>query len=122
MILLDEAFRLKEIKGIMIISPQADFTMSMESTMEDIYEDLCEKGYQKILFEFLPQNHITSGGMAILIGLISESRKRNQVIGVTGLSEHFKKTFHMVGITRYTTIYNSMEEALQKMSTPISIN
>jgi anti-anti-sigma regulatory factor len=118
MILEDEAIKLKKIAGIMIICPQTDFTISLEKTMDDIYQDLCEKDYKKILFEFLPKNNITSGGMAILFGLIRDSQKRNQEIGVTGLSKHFEKTFRMVGITRYVTIYNSMEEALRKMSQP----
>ena len=87
----------------------------MEKTIQDLYTDITEKGYKKILIEFDPGNHITSGGMAILINLLSESQKRNQKVGITGLSDHFKKTFNMIGMTRYTTIYDSKDEALQKM-------
>lgn len=111
----DGVIKLKEINGIMVISPQIDFTASMERLMDDIYRDVCEKGCKKILFEFLPKNHITSGGMAILFSFIGKSKKKNQEICIAGLSKHFKKTFDMVGITRYTTIYESVEEALQKM-------
>ncbi len=115
----ENAIEIKEIQGIVVISPRVDFTMSVEKTMEDIYHDLCDKGCTSILFEFLPENHITSGGMAILFSLIRESLKREQEIGITGLSKHFEKTFRMVGITRYTTIYKSLEDALQKMSQPV---
>ena len=90
--------------------------MSLQKAMDDIYEDLCEKGYTKILFRFDAAPHITSGGMAILFGLIRESQKRQQQIGITDLSNHFKKTFKMVGITRYASIYDSLDEALQKMA------
>jgi len=116
----DKLLKLNEINGIIVISPQVDFTASMERSIDDIYHGLCEKGYKKVLFEFLPKNHITSGGMAILFGLIRKSQKNGQVICITGLSKHFKKTFDMVGITRYTTIYESVEDALQKMSQPVS--
>ncbi|MGA1867362.1 MAG: STAS domain-containing protein [bacterium] len=112
----ENAIQVREIGGITVISPQLDFTMSVEKIMEDIYHDLCEKGCTSILFEFLPNTHITSGGMAILFSLIRESQKKNQEIGITGLSKHFEKTFQMVGITRYTKIYQSTEEALQEMS------
>jgi len=112
----EETFKVKEIKDIVVISTMTDFTLSMERIMDDVYQELCEKGYKKILFEFNPENHITSAGIAILISLIDESMKSNQKIGMTGLSGHFKNIFNLIGITRYATIYNSMEQAIQKMS------
>ena len=112
----EETFKVKEIKDIVVISTLTDFTLSMERIMEDVYQKLCDKGYKKILFEFNPENHITSAGIAILISLIDESMKSNQKIGMTGLSGHFKNIFNLIGITRYATIYNSTEQAIQKMS------
>lgn len=111
----DELIKISKKNGIAICTIMADFTIAMEKTMQDIYAEICEEGYNKILLEFNTKNHITSGGMAILISILSESQKRNQVICITGLSDHFKKTFGMIGITRYTTIYDSVEEAIQKM-------
>ncbi|MGA1794556.1 MAG: STAS domain-containing protein [bacterium] len=115
-----ETLRVHVIEGVVVISTMTDFTLSMEKVMEDVYEDLCNKGHKKILFEFHPENYITSAGIAILISLISEGMKRDQEIGLTGLSDYFKKIFNLIGITRYTRIYNSLDEALQKMSEPLS--
>lgn len=84
--------------------------------MEDLYQELCDTGYKKILFEFNPENHITSTGIAILISLIDEGAKKDQRIGFIGLSSHFKKIFNLIGITRYATIYNSVEQAIHNMS------
>ena len=112
----EETFKVKEIKDIVVISTMTDFTLSMERIMEDVYQELCEKGYKKILFEFSPENHITSAGIAILISLIDESMKSNQKIGMTGLSGHFKNIFNLIGITRYATIYNSIDQAIRMMS------
>ena len=50
--------------------------------------------------------------IAILIGIAAESRKTNQVIRMTGLSEHFQKIFGMVGLTRYAEVFPSEEAAL----------
>ena len=111
-----ESLKVRENNGIIVISTMTDFTLSMERIMEDVYEDLCDKGYKKILFEFHPDNYITSAGIAILISLISESMKREQEIGLTGLSDYFRKIFNLIGITRYSKIYNSLEDAIQKMS------
>lgn len=111
----NEVIKTREEKDIVICSILTDFTIATEKTIQDIYSDICNKGHNKIIIEFSPKNHITSGGIAILITLISESKKRDQKIGITGLSDHFKKTFNMIGITRYTTIYDSLEEAIQEM-------
>ncbi len=111
----NEVIKLRETNEIIICSVFTDFTIVLEKTIQDIYADICEKGYKKILIEFNPKNHITSGGMAILISLLSEGRKRNQKFGITGISDHFKKTFGMIGITRYMTIYDSTEEAIKQM-------
>ena len=112
----EDTFKVKKVNDIVVISTLTDFTLSMERIMEDLYLELCNNGYKKILFQFNPENHITSAGIAILISLIDESMKNNQRIGIIGLSTHFKKVFNLIGITRYATIYNSVEQAIHKMS------
>ncbi|MGA1864765.1 MAG: STAS domain-containing protein [bacterium] len=109
-------FKIKKVNDIVVISTLTDFTLSMERIMEDLYQELCNNGYKKIIFEFNPENHITSAGIAILISLIDEGTKNNQIIGFIGLSSHFKKIFNLIGITRYATIYNSVEQAIHNMS------
>ena len=52
------------------------------------------------------------GGIAVLIGILSESRKKEQAVRMTGLSAHFQKIFAMVGLTKYAQIHLSEEAAL----------
>ena len=52
----------------------------------------------------------------MLIKILAQTHKNNQQIGITGLSDHFKKIFRMVGITKFSNIYNSLEDALESMS------
>jgi len=104
------------MKDVAVISIMTDFTTAIEKIMDDAYSDLCQNGYKKILIQFDQEKHITSGGIAVLIGLLSKSRQMGQQICLTGLSDHFTKTFNMVGINHYTTIYPSTELALQEMS------
>ncbi len=114
--MLNEAIEIKEMKDVAVISIMTDFTTAIEKVMDDAYHDLSQNGYKKILVQFHPEKQITSGGIAVLIHLLSKSRQMGQQICLTGLSEHFNKTFNMVGITHYTTIYSSIEAALQEMS------
>lgn len=103
---------------VMIISIRTDFTIALEKMIRDVYKNSCEKGFKKIIIEFSPENHITSGGIAILISLFGDSIKRDQRIVITGLSDHLRRTFKMVGITRYIDIYENVKEALEGVSQP----
>jgi anti-anti-sigma regulatory factor len=51
-----------------------------------------------------------------LIQILAQTKKNSQVIGITGISDHFKKIFHMVGITKFAQIHNSLTEALEAMA------
>ncbi|PIY21656.1 MAG: anti-sigma factor antagonist, partial [Deltaproteobacteria bacterium CG_4_10_14_3_um_filter_51_14] len=44
-----------------------------------------------------------------------KTNKTKQKVGITGLSEHFKKIFKMVGIARLATIYDSVSEAISAL-------
>ena len=93
-----------------------DVTIASEAALNAAYNSACNDGAGKILLKFAGDAYINSGGIALLIQLLAQARKRNQQIGIAGLSEHFKKIFSMVGITKFARIYASVEEAVQEMS------
>ena len=51
----------------------------------------------------------------MLIQILALTKQNNQVIGITGVSDHFKKIFNMVGITKFAEIHDSVEIALELM-------
>ena len=96
-----------------ILSIKGDVTAITGETIEEAYQKVSNAGAKKILFYFDKDGYINSGGIAILIGIASESRKKEQRIRMTGLSSHFQKIFNMVGLTKYTEIFPSEELALK---------
>ena len=48
--------------------------------------------------------YINSGGIALLIQILAQTKRNNQQIGITGISDHFEKIFHMVGITKFVVV------------------
>lgn len=95
---------------------QRDVTTFSEPFLNEAYKNANDEGTSKILLKFDQKAYINSGGIAVLIQLLAETKRNNQQIGITGLSEHFKKIFNMVGITNFAKIYNSVDEALGGMS------
>jgi anti-anti-sigma factor len=54
---------------------------------------------KKIILHFSKECYINSDGIAYLIDIVSESRSKSQKVSAAGLSEHYKKIFHLVGLS-----------------------
>jgi anti-anti-sigma factor len=98
---------------VSILNIKGDVTAISGETIEEAYQKVSTEGVKKILLYFDKDGYINSGGIAILIGIASESRKNGQRIRITGLSPHFQKIFDMVGLTKYTDIFPTEELALK---------
>ena len=97
---------------VSVIDIKGDVTALTGQPIEDAYHQVTAEGAKKILLAFDSDCYINSGGIAILIGILSESKKKEQTIRMTGLSAHFQKIFAMVGLTKYAQIRPSEEAAL----------
>lgn len=98
---------------VLILNIKGDVTANSGVAIEEAYQKVSADGAKKILLYFDQDGYINSGGIAILIGIASESRKAAQKIRITGLSSHFQKIFNMVGLTKYTEIFPTEEMALK---------
>jgi stage II sporulation protein AA (anti-sigma F factor antagonist) len=112
----ENEIRLEERGGVTLMDIQGDVTAFSEPFVRDAYKNANDQGTSKILLKFDEKAYINSGGIAVLIQLLAETKRNNQQIGITGLSGHFKKIFNMVGITKFAKIYNTVEEALESLS------
>ena len=108
--------RLETLEEITLFDIKGDMTIVSEPFLEEAYKNANAQGTSKILLKFDHDAYINSGGIAVLIQLLAETRRNNQQIAITGLSDHFKKIFSMVGITKFARIYNTVEEGLESFS------
>jgi len=101
---------------VTIFDIKGDVTAFSEPFFNKAYQDANDQGTDKILLKFTENAYINSGGIAILIQLLAQTKRNDQQITITGLSSHFKKIFNMVGITKFAKIYNTVEEAVNDMA------
>ena len=102
--------------AVTIMDIQGDVTAFSEPFLNDAYQNANDQGTGKILLKFDSNAYINSGGIAVLIQVLAQTQKNKQVIGITGISDHFKKIIHMVGITKFAKIYDSLDDAVKQMS------
>ena len=107
---------LKKHGSVVVLSIQGDITSFSEPFLNQAYKDANDQGTEKILLNIEEGAYINSGGIAVLIQILAQTKKNNQQISITGLSEHFKKIFNMVGITKFANIHNDVESAIAAMS------
>ena len=109
--------KLEKHGDVTLLDIKGDVTAFSEPFLNSAYKDSNSSGAKKLLLHFQQEAYINSGGIALLIQILAQTKRNNQKIGLTGLSEHFKKVFNMVGITRFATIYPTRDEALKGLST-----
>ena len=87
-----------------------------EPFFRDAYAQVDSQETKKILLMFHEKIYINSEGLKVLIQLLAETNKNQQQVGIVGLSEHFKKIFRMVGITKFAKIFDSVKEAMESLT------
>jgi anti-anti-sigma factor len=108
--------KLEKHGDVTLLDIKGDVTSFSEPSLNSAYKDSSSSGCRKLLLRFQEDAYINSGGIALLIQVLAQTKRNNQKIGLTGLSDHFKKVFNMVGITRFATIYPTQDEALKALS------
>lgn len=98
---------------IAVISIKGDVTAMTGEVIGNAYQSAGVSNSPKILLQFDKDCYINSGGLASLIDIASAGRKKDQKIHAYGLSDHFQKIFHMVGLTRCIPIFSSEEAAMK---------
>ena len=107
---------LEKVGDVTVCDIQGDLTVVSEPFLKEAYKNANDQGASKIILKFHQEAYINSGGIAVLIQLLAEIKRNNQQIGITGLSEHFKKIFNMVGITKFAAIHHTVDDAVESLS------
>jgi len=108
--------RLKTQDTVTVFHIEGDITVASEPFLQEAYENANQEGASKILIAISEDAYINSGGIAVLIQLLAETHRKSQQVGIAGLSDHFKKIFNMVGITRFAEIFSSLDEGMRRLS------
>ena len=101
---------------IAVIGITGDVTATSNKAIADAYNSDKVLDSPKILLKFDNDCYINSDGLVAIIDIAVEGYKRGQRINACGLSDHFQKIFHMVGLTRFIHVFSSQEDAIYDFS------
>ncbi len=112
---IDHEISLRETGTVTVIDIRGNLTSRSEPLLLDAYERASNQGASRILLHFDGSSSVNGAGIAVLIQLLTESKKRFQEVAVSGLSENFQKVFQMVGITKFARIFDQEQQAVQSL-------
>ena len=86
-----------------------------EKISEACYEKI-EKGKKLFLLDLENSKVVNSIGVSILIEIIEKLQDVDGRLGYYNLAPIVEKTFNIMGLTKYSTVFGSKSEALEGMS------
>ncbi len=107
---------IRQHNGLTIIQFIGDVTTFAEDLVQTAYQKVSRSGVNNIALDFTTCEYINSAGIAVIIGMVTEARRKGQEVYVFGLSSHYQKLFRMVGLTDYIRICESEPDVLTHMS------
>ncbi len=102
---------------VMLLDIHGDITSFSEPYFNQAYQKANDQGASKILLKMEKGAYVNSGGIAVLLQILSQTKTNNQRIGITGASDHNIKILSMLGIDKFAQIYPNVENALKLMVT-----
>ncbi|MCA1945891.1 MAG: response regulator [Desulfovibrio sp.] len=101
---------------VTVLEIQGNITSRSESILQDAYNALIASEKQRVILKLQETATINGAGIALLTQLLMEGARKGMKAGITGISDNFRRVFEVVGVTRFATLFESEEEAVEALS------
>tara|TARA_X000001036_G_C20406910_1_gene695283 strand:+ start:422 stop:763 length:342 start_codon:yes stop_codon:yes gene_type:complete len=107
----------KRIEGNIVVIETTGYLNNVggEKIAEVCYEEI-DKGKTLFLLNLENSKVVNSIGVSILIEIIEKLQDIDGKIGYYNLAPIVEKTFNIMGLTKYSTIYKTENEAIEEWS------
>ncbi len=105
----------KEANQIVIIETDGYLNNEGGEAISAICYEKMKLGQKKFLINMAGTKVVNSIGVSIIIEIIEKLQEVTGKIGYYNLAPIVSKTFNIMGLTKYSTVFNSEEEALSNL-------
>lgn len=105
----------KESNGIIIIETEGYLNNIGGEAISSVIYDKISNGKSKFLINMAGTKIVNSIGVSILIEIIEKLQEVNGKIGYYNLAPIVAKTFNIMGLTKYSTVYDTEENAINEI-------
>jgi anti-anti-sigma factor len=107
----------EEANRLFVVAVEGDVSSRSESSLNEAFQRIFKEQGRGILLRFSDQTSVNSAGVAVIIQLLLEADRRRVPVAISGLSDHFRKFFDLVGINHYARYFEQDEAALAYLET-----
>lgn len=112
----DFSLTVKEEGNVVIIQTTGYLNNVGGEKISEVCYEMIDKGKSLFLLDLAGSKVVNSIGVSILIEIIEKLQDVDGKLGYFNLAPIVEKTFNIMGLTKYSTVYSSEEEALKKTS------
>jgi anti-anti-sigma factor len=80
--------------------------------LEDSLQATVEEGHHKMVLDLAKVQYINSAALRTLADIITQNREHGGDLRLAALTPKVKRVFQIVGFDRFSTIFDTLEEAL----------
>jgi anti-sigma B factor antagonist len=97
---------------VSIVDIQGEVTALAESALMAAHTQTTGWNARAIILNFSGLGYMNSGGIGLLLKLFIRANRQKQRLLICGLSERYRKVFHLTRLDEAASIYNTEAEAL----------
>jgi anti-sigma B factor antagonist len=96
---------------ILTVNLRGELTALADEALLGAYHEATERGATGLILDFSGIEFMNSAGIALIITILTESRKANQKLRCARVNEHYRKILAMLGVDQYAPIYPTEGDA-----------
>ena len=98
--------------GTAVIALHGEINGFAEEQLNAAYAEAAAQNPAAILLNFADVDYINSTGIALIVGLLAQARKKHQQVLTCNLSPHYEEIFRITRLADFMTIYADEASAL----------
>ena len=102
---------LQERNGAAVLALHGDVNASAEAALQGAYAQATSGNPGAVVLDFSDVEYINSTGIALIVGLLAQSRARDVPITAYGLSDHYREIFEITRLADFMTIEEGENDA-----------
>jgi anti-sigma B factor antagonist len=88
-----------------IIDLSGEINAFAETTINSAYQEAEESDPKAILLNFSAVDYINSTGIALIVGILAQTRKTHRRIITFGLSDHYREIFNITRLSDFMDVF-----------------
>lgn len=104
--------QVRQESGKVIIDMQGEINSAADAALSAAYAEAVTHQPAAIVLNFSQVEYINSTGIALIVGLLAQSRKAHRLLEVYGLSDHYLEIFTITRLADFMKIHPDETSAL----------